>query len=581
MRVVALLGAAGAAAVGISCGPSGPGDGCQDSILAGDLVITEVFADYQAPPGGAGTDEGKEWFEIFNAGDRPLELEGLSIIHSRPDGSKQKVHIVKQVTIGPEQYLTLGNSVADLLPAYIDYGYGAGLGDFYNSDGGKLALRCGDTEIDAAVYDGVESGRSRQLTAGQPPDYTLNDLQTNWCTSAITEFDANNFGTPGSSSDCTPVIAGQCSDGSGMRDVQLPTAGDLVITEVMPNPAAVSDTDGEWFEIYAMNGFDLNGVGLDRAGDTSKPNILESSDCIHLAAGSYAIFAKQADPGLNGGLPSGALLGTFSFALVDNGDVRVMVGEEVIDSIQWPSTRSGTSHALDPDKRDPIANDDPSNFCDGNTSYGAGDLGTPGAANVPCPFVVEPGMCVENGTPRAVRKPAAGALVITEVMVNPKIESPAGQEWLEITNTGNVPFDVNGLGIDRAGDTRAPDIVGASECKPVAPGGYAVFARSADPASNAMLGEVDGTFGFTLPNTAGDVRVMDGDAVLDAITYGNVGATMYDGASLALDPDSTSTTGNDTPPPPVGNGAPWCLGTAPYGDQTNKGTPRAANPQCP
>ena len=44
--------------------------------VAGDLVITEVFADYEAPPGGTGTDAGKEWFEIYNASDRPLVAQG-------------------------------------------------------------------------------------------------------------------------------------------------------------------------------------------------------------------------------------------------------------------------------------------------------------------------------------------------------------------------------------------------------------------------------------------------------------------------------------------------------------------------
>ncbi len=41
-------------------------------------------------------------------------------------------------------------------------------------------------------------------------------------------------------------------------------AGDLVISEVMANPSAVSDTTGEWFEIYNSSGaaIDLNGLIL-------------------------------------------------------------------------------------------------------------------------------------------------------------------------------------------------------------------------------------------------------------------------------------------------------------------------------
>ncbi|MFM7143631.1 MAG: ATP-binding protein, partial [Alphaproteobacteria bacterium] len=48
-------------------------------------------------------------------------------------------------------------------------------------------------------------------------------------------------------------------------------AGDLLVTEIMPNPNAVSDTYGEWFEITNMTGRDLDLVGLiltDDGGET-------------------------------------------------------------------------------------------------------------------------------------------------------------------------------------------------------------------------------------------------------------------------------------------------------------------------
>ncbi|MDB4962401.1 MAG: Hemolysin-type calcium-binding region, partial [Myxococcales bacterium] len=140
MRNLVLGALAGASALLAACGPDAKTGDCTDDLISGDLVITEVFADSKAPPGGSGTDEGKEWFEIYNASDRAVELAGLTITHSRPDGSRAKAHVVKDVTIAPGQFFTLGNSASDLLPAYIDYGYSADLGDFFNTDGGKLAL---------------------------------------------------------------------------------------------------------------------------------------------------------------------------------------------------------------------------------------------------------------------------------------------------------------------------------------------------------------------------------------------------------------------------------------------------------
>ncbi len=576
-----------------ACGPDESSGPCKDNLVAGDLVITEVFADYAAPDGGTGTDDGKEWFEVYNNSERAISLKGLTVVHSRPDGASPKSHTMADVTIAPGQYFTLGNSTSDLVPAYVDYGYSADLGGLFNSDGGKLALKCGDSEIDSAMYELVKSGRSRQLSNLGPPDYTANDDLANWCEAKDTEFEPNNFGTPGEDNDCAPVIAGACTEDGAMRPVVSPAVGDLVITEVMPNPAAVGDTDGEWVEVHALADVDLNGLVLDRAGDSAAGAKIESPACLKLTAGSYGLFAKNPDMGMNGGLPAAQVMGSFSFSLVDGtmaapGDVQILAGTTVLDAISWTSTRSGRSHQLDPDRYDPTQNDDESNFCDGTDVYNDNmgmatkDYGTPGSANVACPLVAPAGMCIDNGTVRAIQKPMAGALVITEVMVNPKIEAPAGHEWFEITNTSNQPFDLNELALDRASDSAQPNVILAGACKSLAPGGFALFARSDQPAQNAMLPEVDATFSFSMPNGGGDVQVLDGTTVLDKFTYGSVTAAMYDGFSLSLQPaDFTASPDDVVDAPPLSPTTPWCLGQTPYGDNTNQGTPKAANPTCP
>jgi hypothetical protein len=548
---------------------SGGSAGCKDLLLPGELVITEVFANFAAP--GGGTDTAKEWFEIYNATDRPLEVKGLTLRHSRPDGTSAKAHTMTDVVIAPGQFFTLGNAAPDRIPAYVDYGYGGDLGDFFNTDGGKLALACGDREIDSASYTAVKAGHSRELSAAQPPDSTVNDDPANWCQGNDTEFESGNFGTPGQDNDCIPLAMGQCNASGTMRDIMVAGSGDLVITEIMPSPAKVADAVGEWFEAVATQDVDLNGVGLDRAADAAMPNVITSTDCLHVTAGTYVVFAKATDPSTNGGLPIGQVVGTFTFSLVGGttaspGDVRLVAGATVIDSVTWTSSRNGKALALDPDLIDPIANDSPSNFCDATTAYGLGDLGTPGAVNGQCATLPPPGMCTDpiTSTVRAIVKPAAGQLVISEIMPNPKVEP--GEEWFEITNTGAAAFDLNELGLDRAGDTRTPDLIHAADCKRVAPGGFALFARSADPASNGMLPAVDATFGLSMPNTGGDVRVLDGATVLDAVTW----TTSTDGVSSQVQPAHLTTTDNDT-------AANFCPGIAGYGDLANKGTPKAAN----
>src|SRR4051794_10282320 len=103
---------------------------------------------------------------------------------------------MRELTIAPGRFMTLGDTTQDLVAPYVDYGYGTDLGGFYNLDGGKLALACGDMEIDSAIYDAVKPGHSRELSAAMPPDYTFNDDQANWCQGDGSEFAPGNYGTP-------------------------------------------------------------------------------------------------------------------------------------------------------------------------------------------------------------------------------------------------------------------------------------------------------------------------------------------------------------------------------------------------
>ena len=115
----------------VACGPGGgdtPGECVDDLIIAGDVVVTEVFADADGPTTTA--DDGREWFEIYNNADRPLDLEGLTITYSKADGSDPKTHVIATSTTVPANgYLVLGNTLPDLVPSWVDYGYADSLGD--------------------------------------------------------------------------------------------------------------------------------------------------------------------------------------------------------------------------------------------------------------------------------------------------------------------------------------------------------------------------------------------------------------------------------------------------------------------
>lgn len=547
-------------------------------LLPGDLVITEVFADYQAnaQTGGTGTDTGKEWFEIYNARGQSIDLAGLTITHSRPDGSKPATHVVGQATLAPGQFFTLGNAAPGAASAYVDYAYGKDLGDLSNTAGGKLALSCGGREIDSAIYGDVKPGHSRELTGAQPPDYTLNDDQASWCQANDTEFEAGNFGTPGADNDCRPIVTGQCNDAGTMRAAVAPGPGDLVITEVMPSPTKVLDSAGEWFEARVMNDVDLAGVGVGRVGSAS-PDVIPGPDCVHVRAGSYVVFARSTDPTANGGIPAASIAGTFKFNLVGGsasspGDVAIVAGRTVVDAVTWTRSASGAALQLDPGRIDPAANDDESNFCNATQPYGSGDLGTPGTDNTRCAMLPAPGMCDDGGTLRKIVPPAPGQLVISEILANPANvtgATDATREWFEVANPGTA-FDLNELVVGQAGTAGAP--VQSARCLSVPARGFAVFARSADPTLNGMLPSVAATFKFGLVDAANSgilIARADG-TVLDAVHW----ASVTSGVASQLDPSHISTTDNDV-------AQNFCPANAPYGDQTNQGTPGAANRPCP
>ena len=579
MSSAALPGIAVAiAALLAACGPTPPdATGCQAALLPGDLVITEVFADFQASgqAGGAtGTDTGKEWFEIYNATDAAIDLSGLAVTASRSDGSRTRTHAIRQARIAPGQYFTLGSAAPGATPAYVDYGYGADLGDLANTDGGKLALSCGGAEIDRASYTAVRPGHSRELTGAQPPDYTLNDDPDTWCQATAAEFEAGNFGTPGAANDCRPVITGQCSDGGALRSAVPPSPGDLVITEVMASPARVTDAVGEWLEARVMADVDLVGVGVSRVAGT--PDVIAGPDCHHVRAGSHVVFARSADPAANGGLPAAVIAGTFKFNLITGstaapGDAAIVAGTTVVDAVTWTHSTSGAALQLDPGRIDPSANDVDSNFCDATQPYGAGDRGTPGADNAPCPLLPGPGMCDDGGRIRAIVSPRPGDLVISEILANPANvagQTDATREWFEIASTSATAFDLNELGVGRIGAAGAP--VQSARCIPVAPRGFAVFARSADPALDGMLPVVHATFKFGLVDTSGDIQIAQGATVLDAVRWTSV----TPGVASQLDPGHLTPADNDVP-------TSFCPATTAYGDLTNQGTPGAANRPCP
>ncbi len=163
--------------------------------------------------------------------------------------------------------------------------------------------------------------------------------------------------------------------------------GDLVITEIMQNPSAVSDSYGEYFELYNATGGDIDLDGMTIMDDDYDDHIITGT--VIIPSGGYGLFVRNGDPLLNGGLPDEDYEYGGDIALANGGDELVIVDTtngstelarvEYSGACPWPDP-TGHSMFL---KNLAGPQNDPSNWWEtpSDYPYGDGDYGTPGAAN--------------------------------------------------------------------------------------------------------------------------------------------------------------------------------------------------------
>ncbi len=426
-------------------------------LKAGDLTITEIL--YNPYGDGKVSDGDGEWFEIRNDSGKNLDLTGLVIRDDKNDsytvkGTNTQIADGAYFVFGRNDDKTRNGGVV------IDHVYGAAINLANSLD--ALVLESNGVLIDKVLWDKSKgwpslSGKAMQLN-NNTSTATDNDVATAWC--AATEiFGAGDAGTPGAangtcdakdqdkdgiidSKDNCPAVANPTqSDGdkNGVGDACEPDAipgcgdnvlvqseacddgnlfsgdgcskycqleaefgaGDLVITEVLPNPATVSDDDGEWVEVYNATDKDLTINGLRVQVGTDKPfwKAVVSTKPVVVKAKGYVVLGSNLDAATNGGAPVDATYGKLTIgntaatlSLVSrHADKTTVPGATdtyvVVDTMAWDKTwnvKAGISLSLDPTQTTAAGNDGKTNWCRGQSVFGAGDLGSPGKANPSC-----------------------------------------------------------------------------------------------------------------------------------------------------------------------------------------------------
>ena len=202
--------------------------------------------------------------------------------------------------------------------------------------------------------------------------------------------------------------------------------GDIIITEIMQNPSAVSDANGEYFEVYNTTAgiIDMNGWVIKDNGTNS--HTIANGGPLNIDSGAYLVFWKNSTIAEN----VGVILDYASSSIsLTNGDDEVILetgGGLEIDRVDYDGgpnfpDPSGKSMELSTMAYTSSANDIGANWAEGSSAYGDGDLGTPGAVN-------------DNSVPLGIADHKIEGFKI--------FPNPSNGDFINITTTNNTPKNV-------------------------------------------------------------------------------------------------------------------------------------------
>ena len=176
----------------------------------------------------------------------------------------------------------------------------------------------------------------------------------------------------------------------GMAGARL-DGGTVIINEIMQNPIGVSDTAGEWFELYNTTAGAIDIDGWTISDDGSNIHTINNGGPLQVPPGGYLVLGNNGDSATNGGVSIDYTYSNFSLGNTDDEVVLTDLGAVEVDRVNYDGgpnfpNPSGASMALSMSvlAGDPMTDNDlGANWEVSMLPYGVGtDLGTPGTANV-------------------------------------------------------------------------------------------------------------------------------------------------------------------------------------------------------
>lgn len=169
--------------------------------------------------------------------------------------------------------------------------------------------------------------------------------------------------------------------------------GHVVITEFLKDPSSVTDTRGEWIEVYNALPWRVNLEGWILSDDSGATHVINTGGAgLRMGPGAYLVLGNNADLTLNGGVQIDYAWSSFSLGngadqiVLSRPDGTLVDRVAYDDGVLWPDM-AGRSISLRASARSSMLNDDPANWCHASSAISGTnpDLGTPGIDNDACP----------------------------------------------------------------------------------------------------------------------------------------------------------------------------------------------------
>lgn len=161
------------------------------------------------------------------------------------------------------------------------------------------------------------------------------------------------------------------------------TVSDLLITEIMANPAAVSDSNGEWFELFNPTGSAINLANVSLSDNGSNLHTISAGSDLFIGAGDYFVLGRNGDTSLNGGLEPDYVYSSFTLG---NSSDQIILTDGLGNELRLEYTSGFTASGISTE----LTGLNTYGLTDSSLVYGAGDIGTPGMAGSYAPLTAVP-----------------------------------------------------------------------------------------------------------------------------------------------------------------------------------------------